>query len=66
MRSLMEKSLNLDYLCQIEHKVMKSCFYPMASATVYGWRPKLFKAEHPATAESEIDIYIIDVVENLR
>ena len=32
------------------------CFaiiYPMASATVYGRRPKFFRAEHSATAEGE-------------
>ena len=26
MRSLMKMSLNLDYLSQIEHKVINSCF----------------------------------------
>jgi hypothetical protein len=30
-----------------------SIFYPMASATVYGQRPKFFRAEHSATAEGE-------------
>ena len=30
-----------------------SIFYPMASATVYGRRPKFFRAEHSATAEGE-------------
>ena len=28
-------------------------FYPTASATVYGPRPKFFRAEHSATAEGE-------------
>ena len=28
-------------------------FYPTASATVYGRRPKFFRAEHSATAEGE-------------
>ena len=28
-------------------------FYPTASATVYGRRPKFFRAEHLATAEGE-------------
>ena len=28
-------------------------FYPTASATVYGQRPKFFRAEHSATAEGE-------------
>ena len=28
-------------------------FYPTASATVYGRRPKFFMAEHSATAEGE-------------
>ena len=28
-------------------------FYPTASATVYGRRPKFFMAEHLATAEGE-------------
>jgi hypothetical protein len=28
-------------------------FYPMASATAYGRRPKFFRAEHLATAEVE-------------
>ena len=28
-------------------------FYPTASATVYGLRPKFFRAEHSATAEGE-------------
>ena len=28
-------------------------FYPTASATVYGQRPKFFIAEHSATAEGE-------------
>ena len=75
MRSLMEKSLNLDYLCQIKHKVIKKknkicqfslndcwskvlwhrfyIFYPTASATAYGPRPKFVRAEHSATAEGE-------------
>ena len=33
-----------------------TCFaiiYPTASATVYGQRPKFFRAEHSATAEAE-------------
>ena len=28
-------------------------FYPMASATAYGQRPKFFRAEHSATAKGE-------------
>ena len=28
-------------------------FYPTASDTVYGRRPKFFRAEHSATAEGE-------------
>ena len=28
-------------------------FYPTASATAYGQRPKFFRAEHSATAEGE-------------
>ena len=28
-------------------------FYPTASATVYGQRPKFFRAEHSAMAEGE-------------
>ena len=28
-------------------------FYPTASATAYGQRPKIVKAEHSATAEGE-------------
>ena len=28
-------------------------FYPTASATAYGWRPKFVRAEHLATAEGE-------------
>ena len=28
-------------------------FYPMALATVYGQRPKFFRAKHSATAEGE-------------
>ena len=28
-------------------------FYPTASATVYGRRPKFFRAKHSATAEGE-------------
>ena len=28
-------------------------FYPTASATVYGRRPKFFRADHSATAEGE-------------
>ena len=28
-------------------------FYPTASATAYGRRPKFFRAEHSATAEGE-------------
>ena len=30
-----------------------SLFYPTASATAYGQRPKFFRAEHSATAEGE-------------
>ena len=29
------------------------CFYPTASATAYGLRPKFFSAEHLATAKGE-------------
>ena len=32
-------------------------FYPTASATVYGRRPKFFMAEHSATAEGENRAY---------
>ena len=43
-------------------------FYPTASATVYGRRPKFFRAEHSATAEGENCAYgptLEDVQENL-
>ena len=38
-----------------DQKVMAffSLFYPTASATAYGQRPKFVRAKHPATAESE-------------
>ena len=29
------------------------CFYPTASATAYGYRPKFFRAKHSATAKGE-------------
>jgi hypothetical protein len=32
-------------------------FYPTASATAYGQRPKFVRAEHSATAEGEIWAY---------
>ena len=32
-------------------------FYPTASATAYGQRPKFVSAEHSATAEGEICAY---------
>ena len=32
-------------------------FYPTASATAYGQRPKFFRAEHSATAEGENSAY---------
>ena len=32
-------------------------FYPTASATAYGQRPKFFRAEHSATAEGENCVY---------
>ena len=32
-------------------------FDPTASATVYGQRPKFFRAEHSATAEDEFCAY---------
>ena len=32
-------------------------FYPTASDTVYGRRPKFFRAEHLATAEGENWVY---------
>ena len=44
-------------------------FYPTASATVYGRRPKFFRAEHSATAEGEncaygptLGIFDLDVI----
>ena len=38
-----------------DQKVMTffALFYPTASATAYGQRPKFFRAEHSATAEGE-------------
>ena len=38
-----------------DQKVMTcfALFYPTASATAYGQRPKFFMAEHSATAEGE-------------
>ena len=39
-----------------DHIFYDTCFtifYPTASATVYGRRPKFFRAEHSATAEGE-------------
>jgi len=75
MRSLLEKSLNLDYVklstkwwtavfIKFTNSVWRiadqnfydtcfTIFYPTASATAYGWRPKFFRAEHSATAEGE-------------
>ena len=71
MRSLMEKSLNLDYVNWAKAVFIKftnlismianqnfygtcfTIFYPTASATAYGQRPKFFWAEHSATAEGE-------------
>ena len=71
MSSLMEKSLNLDYVNWAKAVFMKftnliwmianqnfydtcfTIFYPTASATVYGRRPKFFRAEHSATAEGK-------------
>ena len=32
-------------------------FYPMASATAYGQRPKFYRAEHSAMAEGENSAY---------
>ena len=37
-------------------------FYPMASATAYGWRPKFVMAEHSATAEGENCAYVPTLV----
>ena len=38
-------------------------FYPTASATVYGRRPKFFRAEHSATAEGRNRTYGPTLVE---
>ena len=35
------------------HDTCFTIFYPTASATAYGQRPKFFRAEHSATAEGE-------------
>ena len=40
-------------------------FYPTASATVYGQRPKFFLAEHWATAEDENCAYGPTLVMNI-
>ena len=68
MRSLMEKSLNLDYVKlstkwwtnlvwmiddQDFYDTCVTIFYPTASATAYGQRPKFSVAEPSATAEGE-------------
>ena len=75
MKSLMKKSLNLNYVNSATAVFIKftnliwmmanqnfydTCFtiiYPTASATVYGQRPKFFRAEHAATAEGENSAY---------
>ena len=68
MKSLMEKSLNLDYVKLStkwwtnlvwmidDQNLYDTCFtifYPTASATAYGQRPKFVRAKHSATAEGE-------------
>jgi len=43
-------------------------FYPTASATAYGQRPRFFRAEHSATAEGENCAYgptLLKIVENM-
>ena len=46
----MEKLLNLDYA---KISTCFTIFYPTASATAKGQRPKFFRAQHSATAEGE-------------
>ena len=51
-----------------DQKVMAffSLFYPTASATAYGQRPKFFRAEHSATAKGENCAYGPTLVIRLR
>ena len=47
------KFTNLNWMIAIQnfYGTCFTIFYPTASATVYGRRPKFFRAEHLATAE---------------
>ena len=35
------------------YDIIFTFFYPTASATAYGWRPKFVRAKHSASAEGE-------------
>ena len=55
LSSVMKKLIHL-VLMIADQNFYDTCFtifYPTASATVYGRRPKFFRAEHSATAEVE-------------